>query len=67
MGYGSGASALAIAAFRSTGDDEAARALEALMPLAPALARVPDVRADPKRYPLENAILAWGINARAWR
>jgi hypothetical protein len=67
MGYGSGASALAIAAFRATGDDDSARSVEALMPLAPALARVPDVRADPKSYPLENAILAWGVHASAWR
>lgn len=67
MGYGSGASALAIAAFRATGDDDAARALEALTPMAPALARVPDVRADAKRYPLENAILLWGAKAHAWR
>lgn len=64
FGYGSGASALAIAAFRITGDDARATKLEALMTVAPMF--VTDVRASPAKFPLENAILAWGSRARPW-
>ncbi len=63
-GQGTGASALAIAAFRITGRTEDAQRLTSLAAIAaPAL----ELMGRPARQgPLERAILLWGAAARSW-
>jgi hypothetical protein len=59
-GYGTGASALGIAALRASGREDDADRLTELSSLAGA--------ALAKQFgPLENAILLWGATARPWR
>jgi len=66
LGYGMGASSLAIAAARASGLADWADKLTALAHTAPKTGRFVDVVADPARYPLENAILLWGETAKTW-
>jgi hypothetical protein len=66
LGYGTGASALALAATQATGLATWAMALNRLSQLAPATGRFRDVEAEPAKWPLENAILLWGRSATTW-
>lgn len=66
LGYGTGASALALAATQATGLTTWATGLNRLSQLAPATGRFRDVEAEPAQWPLENAILLWGRSATTW-
>jgi hypothetical protein len=65
-GWGTGASALGIAATRANGRGDWATPLTALAELFEAAGAVPGVLPTVKQGPLEQAILRWGAGARPW-